>query len=80
MQDVDNPYPWPLFSSYPPPKDYLPVEQIPKMTAFEEGTLGKIFMFFKAKLLKHITMGYLKDCFPFTVQETMANLSVIVAR
>ena len=38
LQDVDTPYPWPLFSSYPPPKDYLPVEQISKMTAFEEGT------------------------------------------
>lgn len=37
LKDLNNPYPWPLFSSYPPPKDYLPVEQISKMTAFEEG-------------------------------------------
>lgn len=37
-------------------------------------------MFFEAKFLKHITMGNFKDCFPFTVQETMENLSVIVAR
>jgi len=37
IEDLNNPYPWPLFSSYPPPKDYLPVEQISKMTAFEEG-------------------------------------------
>ena len=37
-------------------------------------------MFFEARLLKHITMGYFKDCFPFSVQETMANLSVIFAR
>lgn len=36
-EDLNTPYPWPLFSSYPPPKDYLPVEQISKMTAFEEG-------------------------------------------
>lgn len=36
-EDVDIPYPWPLFSSYPPPKVYLPVEKICKMTAFEEG-------------------------------------------
>lgn len=36
-QNVDNPYPWPLFSSYPPPKDYLPGEQHAKITAFEEG-------------------------------------------
>ena len=42
---MDIPYPWPLFSSYPPPKVYLPVEKICKMTAFEEGT-GKCLFFF----------------------------------
>ena len=39
---MDNPYPWPLFSAYPPPKNYLPVEQICKMTTFGED-VGKYF-------------------------------------
>ena len=62
---MDNPYPWPLFSAYPPPKNYLPVEQICKMTAFEEGR-GKYFLSFLSILLIFLSLFifYLCQVFP----------------
>lgn len=60
-EDVDNPYPWPLFSSYPPPKDYLPVEQIPKITAFEEGDCLLEFLE-SSQPMSADSLKWLQDC------------------
>lgn len=36
LQDQSKPYPWPLFSSYPVPPEYLPHDPSILMTAFEQ--------------------------------------------
>lgn len=60
-ENVDNPYPWPLFSSYPPPKDYLPGEQHAKITAFEEGDTLLEFLE-GSELMSADSFSWLQDC------------------
>ncbi|XP_074617585.1 protein broad-minded-like isoform X1 [Acropora palmata] len=62
-EDVDNPYPWPLFSAYPPPKDYLPVEQICKMTTFGEDVGDPLLEFLEnSQPLSADSSTWLQEC------------------